>query len=153
MPTTVEDPRQSADSAQIRVATITLHTEHENGLNKFNDPEGLVFCFTRSRTKNVMPAKAYCNQSNIAISGRKLKLLFGLCLHGGTGGLQRTCSKKIETTASWGRSFSSPKKWLERFHALSSDDIIYTPSSLDDGPTGLPAALRRRWHTACTQNS
>ena len=33
MPTTVADPTQSADSAQIRVATIALHTEHENTRN------------------------------------------------------------------------------------------------------------------------
>ena len=33
MPTTVADPRQSADSAQIRVATIALHTEQANTRN------------------------------------------------------------------------------------------------------------------------
>ena len=33
MPATVTDPRQSHDSAQIRVATIALHTEHENTRN------------------------------------------------------------------------------------------------------------------------
>ena len=33
MPNTVVDPRQRADSAQIRVVTIALHTEQENTRN------------------------------------------------------------------------------------------------------------------------
>ena len=33
MPTTVADPKQSADSEKIQVATIALHTEQENTRN------------------------------------------------------------------------------------------------------------------------
>ena len=45
----VADPRQSADSAQVRMATIALHTEQENTRNLQE-----AYVFQRRRTRSFL---------------------------------------------------------------------------------------------------